>query len=78
MPADLKAKIEDKVKAVKDAVAEDATDKIKAAADDLQKEVMNLGAAVYGQGGAAGAAPGAEGAEGGSKGGDDNVIGEYV
>jgi hypothetical protein len=83
VPAELKTKIEDKIKAVKDAVAEDNTDKIKASADDLQKEVMNLGAAVYGQGGAqqqpgAGAAPGggaAGGAAGGSSGkGDDGVI----
>ena len=86
VPADLKAKIEGKVAAVKDAVASDDTDKIKAASDDLQKELMNLGAAVYGQqGAAAGAAPGgapgadagagaAGGAAGGAKGGDDNVI----
>jgi hypothetical protein len=82
VPADLKAKIEDKVKAVKDAVAEDNTEKIKAAADDLSKEVMNLGAAVYGQGaqqqpdaaagGAAGGAPGGSGSSSGGK--DDDVI----
>ncbi len=85
VPAELKAKIEEKVKAVKDAVAEEDTDKIKATSDDLSKEVMNLGAAVYGQGGAqqpgaagpegaqaGGAAGGAAGSSGGK--GDDNVV----
>ncbi|KAI8469744.1 MAG: heat shock protein 70B [Monoraphidium minutum] len=65
VPADMKAKIEDKVKAVKDAVAADNTEQIKAASDDLQKEVMNMGAAVYGQGGGA-QQPGAPGPEGGA------------
>jgi hypothetical protein len=58
VPSELKAKIEDKIKAVKDAVASDDTAQIKAASEDLQKEVMNLGAAVYGQQGGAGAGAG--------------------
>jgi len=87
VPAEVKAKVEEKVKAVKDAVAEDNTDKIKAAVEELNKENMQMGAAVYGQSGGAAAGPagpeaGADGAAGssgsssssGSPGGDDNVI----
>lgn len=84
----MKAKIEEKVKAVKDAVAEDNTDKIKSTSDELQKEVMNMGAAVYGQGaqqppqpdaaagGAAGAGP--AGGAAGAKGGDDVIDAEFT
>jgi molecular chaperone DnaK len=43
----------------RDAVAEDNPDKIKAASEDLSKEAMQMGAAVYQQGGAAGGAAGA-------------------
>ncbi|KIZ03901.1 Stromal heat shock-related protein, chloroplastic Flags: Precursor [Monoraphidium neglectum] len=85
VPAELKAKVEEKVKAVKDAVAEDNTDKIKATSEELQKEVMNLGAAVYSQGGqqqqapgaeapGGGAAPGGGSAPGGSGKGDDGSV----
>jgi molecular chaperone DnaK len=64
----------------RDAVAEDDTEKIKAASEALQKEVMDMGAAMYQAAGAAGGAPGpdAGAAPGGSGaapgGGDDNVI----
>jgi len=57
VPAEVKAKVEEKVKAVKDAVAEDNTDKIKAAVEELNKENMQMGAAVYGQSGGAAAGP---------------------
>jgi len=62
----MKAKIDDRMKAVKDAVAKDATEEIKAATEALQKEMMDMGAAMYQQPGAAagGAAPG--GAAGGA------------
>nr|QBB20004.1 heat shock protein hsp70-B2 [Ettlia sp. YC001] len=81
VPADVKTKLEDKIKAVRDAVSEDNTEKIKSATEALQKEMMDMGAAMYQQAGAAGgAAPGAGAGAGssstGSSGqpGDDNVI----
>lgn len=77
--ADVKTKVEEKVKALKDAIASDNTQSMKAAMEDLQKEVMAMGQAMYSQpeGGApgAGAAPGGESAgEGKKSGGDDDVI----
>lgn len=79
VPADVKTKVEEKVKALKDAIASDNTQSMKAAMEDLQKEVMAMGQAMYSQpeGGApgAGAAPGGESAgEGKKSGGDDDVI----
>ena len=50
----------------RDAVAEDNTDKIKAAVEELNKENMQMGAAVYGQ--SAGAAAGPAGPEAGADG----------
>lgn len=63
----MKTKIEERIKAVKDAVAKDNTAEIKAATEALQKEMMDMGAAMYQQAGAAG---GAAGAAGGAAGGD--------
>jgi hypothetical protein len=68
----------------RDAVSEDNTEKIKAATEALQKEMMDMGAAMYQQAGAAGS-PGSGAADGSSSssssssssgpaGGDDNVI----
>eukprot|EP00879_Flechtneria_rotunda_P004975 GHRR01005251.1.p1 GENE.GHRR01005251.1~~GHRR01005251.1.p1 ORF type:complete len:660 (+),score=279.43 GHRR01005251.1:323-2302(+) len=90
VPEAIKTKVEEKIKAVRDAVAEDNTDKIKAASEALQKEMMEVGTAMYQQAGAAGQAgpssgPGSSGSSGGSGGssssssgpsqpGDDNVI----
>lgn len=86
VPADVKTKLEDKIKAVRDAVAKDDTQEIKSATEALQKEMMDMGAAMYQQaGGAAGpAGPGAgpssssssAGNSSSSSGqpGDDNVI----
>jgi chaperone protein DnaK len=60
--ADVKAKLDDKIKAVRDAVSEDNTAKIKAATEALQKEMMDMGAAMYQQAGATGAGPAGPGA----------------
>jgi heat shock protein 1/8 len=81
LPADLKATLDTKVTELKDAIASDDTDKMKAGMESLQQEVMKIGQAMYGQGqpGAEAGAPGAgAGAGAGSsssgKPGDDNVI----
>lgn len=80
VPADVKTKVEEKVKALKDAIASDNTQSMKAAMEDLQKEVMAMGQAMYSQpeAGAPGAdaAPGGDsaGGEGKKTGGDDDVI----
>jgi L1 cell adhesion molecule like protein len=88
---DMKTKIDDRIKAVRDAVAKDSTEEIKAATEALQKEMMEIGSAMYQQAGAAapGAAPGADagaagpGAAGSSssssgKGGDDTIDAEFT
>lgn len=87
VPADVKTKLDDKIKAVRDAVSEDNTEKIKAATESLQKEMMDMGAAMYQSAGAAGGAAGAAGGAAGAGAGagpssgpsssgpaDDNVI----
>ncbi|KAF6259885.1 heat shock protein 70B [Scenedesmus sp. NREL 46B-D3] len=88
VPADVKTKLDDKIKAVRDAVSEDNTEKIKAATESLQKEMMDMGAAMYQSAGAAGGAPGPDAAGPGAAGAgpssgpgagssgpaDDNVI----
>jgi len=66
IPADIKTKVEEKVAALKEAIAADDTEKMKSAQEELQQEVMAMGQAVYSQaGGDAGAGgpppPGAEG-----------------
>jgi hypothetical protein len=87
VPAEMKAKIDDRIKAVKDAVAKDSTEEIKAATEALQKEMMDMGAAMYQSAGAApgGAAPGPDagaapgGAAGSSSGkGDDTIDAEFT
>ena len=79
LPQEIKDKVNAKLTEVKEAIPSDDAEKINAAVESLQKEVMEMGQAVYSQAGAAGA-PGAEqpGAEGASSsgpaGGDDDVI----
>ncbi|KFM24329.1 Stromal 70 kDa heat shock-related protein, chloroplastic [Auxenochlorella protothecoides] len=86
-PADVKAKLEERVEAVKKAAPGEDAAAIKAAIEDLQKEAMALGQAVYG--GGAGGAPGAgpeAGAQGGAApgaggagaGGDDVIDAEFT
>ncbi|KAI3437886.1 hypothetical protein D9Q98_000331 [Chlorella vulgaris] len=83
---EIKGKVEAKVAALKEAIPTDNLEKIKAAIEELQKEAMTLGQAVYGQqGGAPGeAAPGGEaGGEPGSSSssgpkGDDVIDAEFT
>ncbi len=82
----MKTKIDDRIKAVKDAVAKDSTEEIKAATEALQKEMMDMGAAMYQSAGAAGgAAPGADAGAAGAAGsssssgkGDDTIDAEFT
>jgi len=79
-PADVKQKVEAKLKELQDAIASDNTASMKAAMEALNQEVMAMGQAVYQQGAAG--QPGADGGSGpeggapppGGKGGDDQVI----
>jgi molecular chaperone DnaK (HSP70) len=75
LPQEIKDKVNAKLTEVKDSIPSDDAEKINAAVESLQKEVMEMGQAVYSQ---AGAAPGAEGAapggDAGAAGGDDDVI----
>jgi len=80
VPQDVKAKVEAKLKDLKDAIASDSTEAMKTAQEALQQEVMAMGQSVYSQGqeGAEGAGgpppPGAEGAESSSSNDDSDVI----
>jgi len=58
VPADIKDKVEAKLKELDDAIASDNTASIKAAMEALQTEVMAMGSSVYSQGQQGGAAPG--------------------
>jgi molecular chaperone DnaK len=57
LPADLKARIEGKVKAVRDALAGASSEAIKAASDDLQNSISELMAAAQQAGAGAGSPP---------------------
>jgi heat shock protein 1/8 len=79
VPAELKAKVEAKLKELQDAIASDNTVTMKAAMEALNTEVMAMGQAVYQQGGAAGGDGGAQpppGSPGAAPGGGkpDDVI----
>ena len=77
LPQDVKDKVNAKLTDVKDAIPSEDADKINAAVEALQKEVMEMGQAVYSQAGAAGAegaAPGGDAGATGAAGGDDDVI----
>ncbi len=77
VPADVKTKIEDKVKVVRDVMNTDNPDAIKKATEELSLEIQQLGASMYQQPGSE--APGA--AEGeqppSTDGGEDVVDGEF-
>ncbi|KAJ8541736.1 hypothetical protein K7X08_002552 [Anisodus acutangulus] len=78
VPADVKDKVESKLKALKVAVSDGSTQTIKDAMAALNQEVMQLGQSLYSQPGAAAgpAAAGTTGASGstGKDGGDGEVI----
>jgi heat shock protein 1/8 len=82
LPAEVKAKVEAGVAALKEALPSEDAATIKAAMEALQKEVMEMGQAMYAQpgaggeaaGDAAGTGAGAGGAAGGTAGGGDDVI----
>uniref|UniRef100_A0A7S3C1J6 Heat shock protein 70 n=1 Tax=Prasinoderma singulare TaxID=676789 RepID=A0A7S3C1J6_9VIRI len=65
-PADLKSKVEDKLKALEEAIAADDLDKMKSGAEELQQEMMALGQAVYAQQAPPEGAAGAPGADAGA------------
>lgn len=76
VPADVKDKVEAKIKSVREAVASDNTEAMKTEMEALQQEIMAVGQAMYSQAGAGdagaagpGGAPGADKKDGG-----DNVV----
>lgn len=80
VPADVKEKVEAKIKSVREAVASDNTESMKTEMEALQQEIMAVGQAMYSQAGAGDAgAAGPGGASGGAPGADkkdggDNVV----
>eukprot|EP00890_Picochlorum_soloecismus_P006070 jgi/Picsp_1/6464/NSC_03811-R1_heat shock protein 70b len=78
LPQEIKDKVNAKLTEVKEAIPSDDADKINGAVESLQKEVMEMGQAVYSQAGAAApdaeSAPGADSSSGGQAPGGDDVI----
>ena len=70
VPAEVKEKVEAKLKDLKDAVAGGSTQSMKDAMAALNQEVMQLGQSLYNQPGAAGAGPGAGAGSGPAPGAD--------
>eukprot|EP01024_Parvocaulis_polyphysoides_P056126 TRINITY_DN5857_c0_g2_i3.p2 TRINITY_DN5857_c0_g2~~TRINITY_DN5857_c0_g2_i3.p2 ORF type:complete len:230 (-),score=69.06 TRINITY_DN5857_c0_g2_i3:407-1096(-) len=66
VPADMKTKIEGKVSELEDAVKSDNIEQMEKKMEELRTEAMQMGQAMYGQGGGA---PGADGAPGAGPGG---------
>ena len=79
VPADVKADVEGKVKAVRDALAGNDIESIRAASATLSQALQKVGAAAYQQGGdAPGSAPPPEGGQGeGTPDDDATVDGEF-
>jgi heat shock 70kDa protein 1/2/6/8 len=63
VPANVKEAVEAKVAVLEEAVKSDDVERMKAAQEELRKEAMKMGEAMYGQPGADGAAPGGPGGE---------------
>ncbi|MFN7898916.1 MAG: molecular chaperone DnaK [Synechococcaceae cyanobacterium] len=80
--ADAKAKVEEKRKALLEAIERDEFDTMKARFEELQKDLYELGASVYQQAGAqAGAAPGGNGSSGNASSaasGEDVIDAEFT
>ncbi len=76
IPASLRSEVEDKIKAVRDALAGSDLTRVRSAADDLERTMQRLGQEAYSEAGAtAGASDGTSGAASGSEPG--TVEGEY-
>src|SRR2546421_513388 len=76
IPANLRSEVEDKIKAVRDALAGSDLTRVRSAADDLERTMQRVGQEVYSEAGAAaGASDGTSGAASGSEPG--TVEGEY-
>src|SRR3989440_509571 len=76
IPANLHGEVEDKIKAVRDALAGMDLTRVRSAADDLERTMQRVGQEVYSEAGAAaGASDGTSGAASGSEPG--TVEGEY-
>ena len=75
--ASVRSEVEDKVKAVRDALSSNDVNRMRSAADDLERAMQRIGQDVYGQAGAGAAGP--DGTQGGSTPGSDSgtVEGEY-
>jgi molecular chaperone DnaK len=75
--AGVRSEVEDKVKAVRDALSSNDVNRMRSAADDLERAMQRIGQDVYGQAGAG--AAGSDGTQGGSTPGSDSgtVEGEY-
>ena len=75
--AGVRGEVEDKVKAVRDALSSNDVNRMRSAADDLERAMQRIGQDVYGQAGAGAAGP--DGTQGGSTPGSDSgtVEGEY-
>ncbi|CAL5222361.1 g4715 [Coccomyxa viridis] len=83
VPAEIKTKVEAKVNELKEIAAKDDVEGTKKAIDELQKEVLAIGQAMYGSQPGAGPAGGPEGAPGApgaddKKGGDNVVDAEFT
>src|SRR5437588_2057133 len=76
IPASLRSEVEDKIKAVRDALAGSDLTRVRSAADDLERTMQRLGQEAYSEAGAtAGASDGTSGAASGNEPG--TVEGEY-
>ena len=75
--AGVRSEVEDRVKAVRDALSSNDVNRMRSAADDLERAMQRIGQDVYGQAGAGAAGP--DGTQGGSTPGSDSgtVEGEY-
>jgi molecular chaperone DnaK len=73
----LRAEVEEKIKAVRDALAGSDVTRVRSAADDLERTVQRIGQEAYSQAGAT-AGDGASGASGGGTGSESGTVeGEY-
>ena len=75
--ASLRAEVEEKIKAVRDALAGSDVTRVRSAADDLERTMQRIGQEAYSQAGTT-AGDGASGASGGGTGGESGTVeGEY-